>query len=76
MVSWVSTVLRDDEGKLQYVIGTGLDVTERRQAEDFVALASKVFENVIEGVTVTDKKGQHRVVTGLSPSSQATPPKR
>ncbi|BAY20695.1 multi-sensor signal transduction histidine kinase [Calothrix sp. NIES-2100] len=33
LISWSTTTLLDDTGKISYVIGTGLDITERRQAE-------------------------------------------
>ena len=32
-VSWSNTVLLDKEDKVEYIIGTGIDITERRQAE-------------------------------------------
>lgn len=57
MVAWYSTTLTDDQGNLQYVIATGIDVTERRAAEDFTVLAYKVFETANEGVIVTDREG-------------------
>jgi len=33
LIRWSNTALLDDEGRVEYVIGTGIDVTERRQAE-------------------------------------------
>ncbi|NBB72733.1 MAG: PAS domain S-box protein [Bacteroidetes bacterium] len=33
LIRWSNTVLRDDEGQVQKLIGTGIDVTERRQLE-------------------------------------------
>lgn len=33
LLAWKSTVLRDEAGQVQYVIGTGIDITERRKAE-------------------------------------------
>jgi PAS domain S-box-containing protein len=32
-LSWRNTVLRDEAGCIQYVIGTGIDITEQRKAE-------------------------------------------
>jgi PAS domain S-box-containing protein len=34
LISWSSTALLDDEGTVEYVISTGIDVTERTQAEE------------------------------------------
>jgi diguanylate cyclase (GGDEF)-like protein/PAS domain S-box-containing protein len=39
------------------MIGTVQDVTERKEAEGQLALASQVFENALEGVVITDTKG-------------------
>jgi two-component system CheB/CheR fusion protein len=33
LIRWASTALRGDEGQIQNVIGTGIDITERRQLE-------------------------------------------
>jgi two-component system cell cycle sensor histidine kinase/response regulator CckA len=33
LIVWSNTVLLDQAGRVEYVIGTGIDVTERRQAE-------------------------------------------
>lgn len=33
LIAWSNTVLVTEDGAVEYVIGTGLDVTERRQAE-------------------------------------------
>ncbi len=33
LLAWKNTVLRDEAGQVQYVIGTGIDITEQRKAE-------------------------------------------
>lgn len=33
-IDWTSTVLTDADGQVQYIIGTGIDVTERHQLEE------------------------------------------
>ncbi|MBD2438410.1 response regulator [Nostoc sp. FACHB-110] len=33
LISWTNTILRDYEGSVEYVISTGIDITERKQAE-------------------------------------------
>ncbi|MCK5237407.1 MAG: EAL domain-containing protein [Deltaproteobacteria bacterium] len=64
----------DEAGVPLRMAGTVQDVTELRQSEDKLVLASKVFENAIEGVVVTDEKGNIESVnrtftsiTGYSP---------
>jgi|GEM_PF-1081940 len=34
LISWCNSVLRDDAGQVQYIIGTGIDITEQRRAEN------------------------------------------
>ena len=34
LISWCNSVLRDDAGQVQYIIGTGIDITEQRHAEN------------------------------------------
>ncbi|MEW6496921.1 MAG: PAS domain S-box protein, partial [Cyanobacteriota bacterium] len=34
LIAWSNTTLKDDEDSIQYVIGTGIDITERKQAEE------------------------------------------
>ena len=33
LISWCNSALRDDAGQVQYIIGTGIDITEQRHAE-------------------------------------------
>ncbi|MDP2109744.1 MAG: CheR family methyltransferase [Thiobacillus sp.] len=33
LISWCNSVLRDEAGRVQYLIGTGIDITEQRRAE-------------------------------------------
>lgn len=39
------------------MIGTVQDITERKEVQDQLTLASQVFENALEGVIITDTKG-------------------
>lgn len=41
LISWSNTLLKDAAGQVEYVIGTGLDVTERRQTEQTLARQSQ-----------------------------------
>lgn len=33
LVSWVNTALTDNKGAVEYIVGTGIDITEQRQTE-------------------------------------------
>lgn len=49
--------LLDQDGATVGLIGLAADVTERKRAEDRQHLISKVFENTLEGITITDAYG-------------------
>ncbi|MGK2953534.1 MAG: chemotaxis protein CheB [Thiobacillus sp.] len=34
LIRWCNSVLRDEAGKVQYIIGTGIDITEQRRADN------------------------------------------
>jgi diguanylate cyclase (GGDEF)-like protein/PAS domain S-box-containing protein len=53
---WSHPVLR--EGSLVGAVITFLDITQRRQSEEKLRLAAKVFENSLEGVMVTDARAR------------------
>ncbi len=50
-------VTYDSNGKAVKMTGAVQDITERKNAEDQLALASKVFESAAEGVMVSDSYG-------------------
>jgi diguanylate cyclase (GGDEF)-like protein/PAS domain S-box-containing protein len=49
--------LHDTTGNIIGLIGLSADITERKQAEERLRLTSKVFENTLEGITITDTRG-------------------
>lgn len=42
LISWKNTALLDEEGRVQFVVATGLDMTDRRQLEDELVQAQKM----------------------------------
>ena len=44
------------------LLGLVRDISERRQAQEQIQLLAKVFENTIEGITVTDTRGTIQMV--------------
>ena len=48
LIAWSNTSLKDAEGRVTHVIGTGIDVTARRQAENEVREAKEYLENILE----------------------------
>lgn len=44
------------------IIGSAMDITERKENSERLRMAQKVFENTIEGIVVTDTKGMIQMV--------------
>ncbi len=72
LISWSNTVLLDDDGEVEYVIGTGIDITEQRQAEEKIKLYREIFMNANDGIAiigldgyVIDRNPTHREFSGL-----------
>jgi PAS domain S-box-containing protein len=47
-ISWSNTVMIDGDGLVQYVIATGIDITDRKSAELALALAYSQLENRVK----------------------------
>ncbi len=45
-IAWSSSCVVDDAGTVEYVVGTGLDITERRRAEEAQRLAESRFRRM------------------------------
>lgn len=58
-------VLRDENGVALSMVGTIQDITEWKEAEEKLKLFSKVFENTIEGVMITDPNA---IITSVNPA--------
>jgi PAS domain S-box-containing protein len=61
LISWSNTVITDSTGKPEFIIGTGIDITDRTQWE--MALTSseekyrRLYGNILEGFVHTNMEG-------------------
>lgn len=57
LIAWANTAMLDDTGAVEYVIGTGFDLTERRHAQQQLRLQSAALQSAANAVVITDCKG-------------------
>ncbi|OUL29538.1 ATPase [Nostoc sp. T09] len=48
LIAWSNTILKDDEGNIEYVIGTGIDITESKQVEAALQESKRFAESVTD----------------------------
>jgi PAS domain S-box-containing protein len=73
LIAWSNTVLIDDDGTIEHVVGTGVDITERRLAEqESLHMASfpllnpnPVLEADLNGAVIFANPGAHKVLERL-----------
>jgi PAS domain S-box-containing protein len=58
LISWSNTALLDGEGVVEYIVGTGIDITDHRRAEEALRKSEQEYRQLIEiaqeGVWVID----------------------
>jgi PAS domain S-box-containing protein len=72
LIAWSSTVLLDHKGAVEYILNTGIDLTERKQAEEALQSQQERFREVIlsisDHVYVTEVTAEgHRLNRYISP---------
>jgi PAS domain S-box-containing protein len=72
LIEWSNTTLTGAEGRVEYVVSTGIDVTERYQARQKLKLYRQIFDRSYDGIVVLDANGVfvernpiHRVLSGF-----------
>ncbi len=56
LIEWSNTCITHDDGSIAYVIGTGIDITERKDAEDKLILSKKNLEKLVSERTLKLRK--------------------
>jgi PAS domain S-box-containing protein len=58
-ITWSNTVLTNDNGEAQYVVSIGIDITERREAEEKLRLYREIYLNSLDGIVIFDSQGNY-----------------
>jgi PAS domain S-box-containing protein len=51
LISWSNTVLYDPKGEIEYILNTGIDLTERKQAEEALKSSEERFRQVVSSIS-------------------------
>ncbi|HCF30686.1 MAG TPA: hypothetical protein DEV81_26620, partial [Cyanobacteria bacterium UBA11049] len=54
LITWFNTALLDEEGGVKYIIGNGIDITERKRTERHLAAQHAVTHILAESATLSD----------------------
>ncbi|MEW5859730.1 MAG: PAS domain S-box protein [Cyanobacteriota bacterium] len=61
LIAWSNTALLDSSGGIKYIIGTGIDITERQQAEEALKKAKVELEIRVEERTTELRKANEQL---------------
>ncbi|MBD2185024.1 PAS domain S-box protein [Aerosakkonema funiforme] len=69
LIAWSNSVLLDADGSVKYIIATGIDITDRKQAEEALRQAERqyrsIFENAVEGIFQTTVNGHYLIANPM-----------
>jgi PAS domain S-box-containing protein len=57
-ISWSNTALVDADGAVEFVIGTGVDITERNRAQELIAEQAALIDKARDAILVRDLEGK------------------
>ncbi|MBD2155630.1 PAS domain S-box protein [Leptolyngbya sp. FACHB-16] len=57
LIDWSNTALVNTQGKVEYVIGTGIDITERQKAEKAISQLATIVKSSDDAIISTDLNG-------------------
>ncbi|MDD1413200.1 response regulator [Dolichospermum sp. ST_con] len=59
LIVWSNTTLLDNQNQIEYIVCTGLDITERRQLEDSQQQQLIAIESATDGIGILDANGKY-----------------
>ena len=58
-ISWSNTSLCDRDGAVEYIIGIGIDITERKLVQEAMQRQLAAVEAAIDGIALCDREGRY-----------------
>lgn len=65
LITWSITALLDDESMLEYVVCIGIDITERKKAEEKVANYQKELRALASELSLVEEQERRRIAEGI-----------
>ncbi|MEA5552653.1 response regulator [Anabaena cylindrica UHCC 0172] len=59
LISWSDKTILDEKGNVEFIICTGIDITDRKQAEEFLKQQLAAMEAASDGISILDKNGNY-----------------
>ncbi|BAY23139.1 multi-sensor hybrid histidine kinase [Calothrix sp. NIES-2100] len=63
LIAWSNTILKDEEGNVEYIIATGIDITARKRAEQHLAAEYATTSALAESLTI--QEATNRILQGI-----------
>jgi PAS domain S-box-containing protein len=67
LISWQVSPIKDDRGQIEYIVGTGIDITEKREFETARNRMLMILENSPDLISIYDFQGR---ITYLNPAGR------
>ncbi len=58
-VTWTTTVLHDENNTVEYIVGIGIDMTDRKRAEERLKIYRELFLNSKDSMVIFDTDGKY-----------------
>ncbi|WP_392534331.1 GAF domain-containing protein [Nostoc sp. C117] len=58
LIAWSNTVLKDDEGSVEYIVGTGIDITDRKRAQQHLTAQYAATRVLADATTINEAMPQ------------------
>ncbi|HFE62882.1 MAG TPA: response regulator [Caldithrix sp.] len=74
LIAWSNAVFRNSAGEIEYIFGTGIDVTRRRQIENQKAMYTKLLQGTAKSITtlITENNFEKSIHSALRLLAKAT----
>ena len=59
LINWSNKTILDEKGNIEFIICTGIDITERQQAEESLKQQLAAVEAASDGISIIDENGNY-----------------